>query len=29
MPERKDEAAIRRQLLADYNIEIAGGFGPL
>jgi alanine-glyoxylate transaminase/serine-glyoxylate transaminase/serine-pyruvate transaminase len=24
-----DEAAIRRQLLEDYNLEIAGGFGPL
>jgi alanine-glyoxylate transaminase/serine-glyoxylate transaminase/serine-pyruvate transaminase len=24
-----DEAAIRKRLLEDYNIEIAGGFGPL
>jgi len=24
-----DEAAIRRQLLQDYNIEIAGGLGEL
>jgi alanine-glyoxylate transaminase/serine-glyoxylate transaminase/serine-pyruvate transaminase len=24
-----DDAAIRRSLLEDYNIEIAGGFGPL
>jgi len=24
-----DEAAIRSQLLSDYNLEIAGGFGPL
>lgn len=29
LPEGIDEAAIRRQLLADYNIEIGGGFGPL
>jgi alanine-glyoxylate transaminase/serine-glyoxylate transaminase/serine-pyruvate transaminase len=24
-----DDAAVRRRLLDDYNIEIAGGFGPL
>ena len=24
-----DDAAVRRRLLHDYNIEIAGGFGPL
>ena len=24
-----DDAAVRRQLLEDYNVEIAGGFGPL
>ena len=24
-----DDAAIRSKLLEDYNIEIAGGFGPL
>ncbi len=24
-----DDAAIRNKLLDDYNIEIAGGFGPL
>jgi len=24
-----DDAAVRRRLLNDYNIEIAGGFGPL
>jgi alanine-glyoxylate transaminase / serine-glyoxylate transaminase / serine-pyruvate transaminase len=29
LPEDIDEAAIRRQLLNQYNIEIAGGFGPL
>ena len=29
LPDGLDEAAIRRRLLQDYNIEIAGGFGPL
>lgn len=29
LPAGLDEAAIRKQLLADFNIEIAGGFGPL
>jgi alanine-glyoxylate transaminase/serine-glyoxylate transaminase/serine-pyruvate transaminase len=29
LPEGLDEAAIRKQLLETYNIEIAGGFGPL
>ena len=29
LPEGIDEAAIRRTLLNEYNIEIAGGFGPL
>jgi len=29
LPEGMDEVAIRRQLLNEYNIEIAGGFGPL
>jgi len=29
LPEGLDEAAIRKQLLEKYNIEIAGGFGPL
>jgi alanine-glyoxylate transaminase/serine-glyoxylate transaminase/serine-pyruvate transaminase len=29
VPEGVDEAAIRRQLLLDYNIEIAGGLGEL
>jgi alanine-glyoxylate transaminase/serine-glyoxylate transaminase/serine-pyruvate transaminase len=24
-----DEAAVRRRLLLEFNIEIAGGFGPL
>lgn len=24
-----DDASVRRRLLTDYNIEIAGGFGPL
>jgi alanine-glyoxylate transaminase/serine-glyoxylate transaminase/serine-pyruvate transaminase len=24
-----DELNLRRRLLAEYNIEIAGGFGPL
>lgn len=27
LPEGLDEAAIRRRLLAEYNIEIAGGLG--
>jgi alanine-glyoxylate transaminase/serine-glyoxylate transaminase/serine-pyruvate transaminase len=29
LPDGLDEAAIRRRLLNEYNIEIAGGFGPL
>ncbi len=29
LPQGIDEAAIRRALLADYNIEIAGGLGEL
>jgi alanine-glyoxylate transaminase/serine-glyoxylate transaminase/serine-pyruvate transaminase len=29
LPEGLDEAKIRSQLLDDYNLEIAGGFGPL
>jgi alanine-glyoxylate transaminase/serine-glyoxylate transaminase/serine-pyruvate transaminase len=29
LPGDLDEATIRRQLLDSYNIEIAGGFGPL
>lgn len=29
VPPSVDEVAVRRQLLNDYNIEIAGGFGPL
>ncbi len=29
LPEGLDEAQVRRRLLQDYNIEIAGGFGPL
>jgi alanine-glyoxylate transaminase/serine-glyoxylate transaminase/serine-pyruvate transaminase len=29
LPEDLDEANIRKQLLEDYNVEIAGGFGPL
>ena len=29
LPKGLDEAAIRKQLLEKYNIEIAGGFGPL
>ncbi len=29
LPDGLDEAAIRSALLNDYNIEIAGGFGPL
>jgi alanine-glyoxylate transaminase/serine-glyoxylate transaminase/serine-pyruvate transaminase len=28
-PPGRDEAAIRRRLLEEHNIEIAGGFGPL
>ena len=29
VPEGVDELAVRKQLLADYNIEIGAGFGPL
>ncbi|MBL7164643.1 MAG: alanine--glyoxylate aminotransferase family protein [Anaerolineales bacterium] len=29
LPEGLNEAAIRKQLLEEFNIEIAGGFGPL
>ena len=29
LPEGLDEAALRRRLLLDYHVEIAGGFGPL
>ncbi len=29
LPEGLDEAKVRRMLLNEYNIEIAGGFGPL
>jgi alanine-glyoxylate transaminase/serine-glyoxylate transaminase/serine-pyruvate transaminase len=29
LPGTFDEATIRRRLLLEYNIEIAGGFGPL
>ena len=29
VPPGVDEMAVRRRLLQDYNIEIAGGFGPL
>ena len=29
LPEYVDDTKIRRRLLEDYNIEIAGGFGPL
>ena len=29
VPLSVDEASVRRQLLNEYNIEIAGGFGPL
>jgi alanine-glyoxylate transaminase/serine-glyoxylate transaminase/serine-pyruvate transaminase len=29
VPAGTDDAAIRRRLLADHSIEIAGGFGPL
>jgi alanine-glyoxylate transaminase/serine-glyoxylate transaminase/serine-pyruvate transaminase len=29
LPQGLDEAEIRRRLRLDFNIEIAGGFGPL
>jgi alanine-glyoxylate transaminase/serine-glyoxylate transaminase/serine-pyruvate transaminase len=29
MPASVDDVSVRRRLLEDYNIEIAGGFGPL
>jgi len=29
IPPAADDAAIRRRLLDEFNIEIAGGFGPL
>ncbi|MBT3388966.1 MAG: alanine--glyoxylate aminotransferase family protein [Chloroflexi bacterium] len=29
LPEGVEDAAVRKQLLSEYNIEIAGGFGPL
>ena len=29
MPEGVDDALVRRTLLAEHGIEIAGGFGPL
>jgi alanine-glyoxylate transaminase/serine-glyoxylate transaminase/serine-pyruvate transaminase len=29
LPPGLDEIALRRRLLDDYNIEVAGGFGPL
>ena len=29
LPAGIDDAGVRRRLLQDYNIEIAGGFGPL
>ncbi len=29
LPDGLDETSIRRQLLNEYNVEIAGGFGPL
>lgn len=29
IPEGVDDLAVRRRLLDEYNIEIAGGFGPL
>lgn len=29
VPDGIDDAAVRRRLLRDYDIEIAGGFGPL
>ncbi len=29
VPQGTDDAAVRRRLLSDHSIEIAGGFGPL
>jgi alanine-glyoxylate transaminase/serine-glyoxylate transaminase/serine-pyruvate transaminase len=29
LPDGFDEVSIRKQLLETFNIEIAGGFGPL
>jgi alanine-glyoxylate transaminase/serine-glyoxylate transaminase/serine-pyruvate transaminase len=29
VPDGIDDAAVRRRLLQEYSIEIAGGFGPL
>jgi alanine-glyoxylate transaminase/serine-glyoxylate transaminase/serine-pyruvate transaminase len=29
LPPSIDDAAVRRRLLEEYNVEIAGGFGPL
>ena len=29
VPEGVDDAVVRRTLIADHGIEIAGGFGPL
>ena len=29
IPDTVDEASIRKSLLSEYGIEIAGGFGPL
>jgi alanine-glyoxylate transaminase/serine-glyoxylate transaminase/serine-pyruvate transaminase len=29
VPEGTDEAAVRKALLADYNIEVGAGLGPL
>jgi alanine-glyoxylate transaminase/serine-glyoxylate transaminase/serine-pyruvate transaminase len=29
IPDGVDDAALRRDLYADYNIEIGGGLGPL
>jgi alanine-glyoxylate transaminase/serine-glyoxylate transaminase/serine-pyruvate transaminase len=29
IPDAVDDAAVRTRLLQDFNIEIAGGFGPL
>ena len=29
IPPSTDDAVVRRRLLEDYNIEVAGGFGPL
>jgi len=29
VPAGIDEAKVRRQLISEFNIEIAGGFGPL